>query len=390
MISTNLSPLGISWSVRLADTPFSERAIQRIKVSFSENQHDVAYLELVGVPSSYISDYVEKPIQVKVSISGGKSFSFHGYVSHVEGKSSTIEGTVNNNPFQILTMVCIGSSHVLREKNTMAWNNVTLLDIVSEIAKEYRMGYSVPKDSYVFKRLVQTEESLWMLLTRACDQLGYYVTICNSHIHVWDKDKVLGRQPSYTTLRGIKVKKSDYSPLPGDVISIESTIGTPDVSNQIGDKTVTYLDENGKIVSVDASQLDTIVSFGEPKPGRFDNKLSTSVDSFEKATRYIKSRIKKTYPHTADAVVYGDPSVQPGGVVRVDGYGGAFDGFWYVSSVSHELLTNSLTTYLKLEKDGNYDNIPKIPKVQQYVQPPMPILIKDKWVFRTEYVNVYN
>ena len=92
----------------------------------------------------------------------------------------------------------------------------------------------------------------------------------------------------------------------------------------------------------------------------------------------------------ADALVFGDPSIVPGGVVKIEGYGGDFDGYWYVNSVTHTLSTDVLTSFLKLEKDGTYDILPKFPVVQRYLKTPLPILIKDKWVMKSEYVNVYN
>lgn len=390
MITTNLSPLGISWSMRIGSAPFASKNIQKINVSFSQNQHDVAIVELVGVPSNYISEYIEKPVHIYISIKGGKATNFYGYVSHAEARSVTHEGTVNNSPFQIIRMVCFGSSHVLRSTNTLSWDNITLETLVSEIAREYRLGYSIPRDNYVFKRLVQTEESLWRLLVKTCEQLGYNITMTNSHIHIWDIDKSLARQTSYTILRSVQVKRGDYNPYPGDIVSIESTVGTPDVAKQSGDKLLSYVDEHGKVISVDAFQLTQNDSLGTPTASRFDNKLVVNVDSFEKATRYIQSKIKASYSQFADAVVYGDPSISPGGIVRVDGYGGDFDGFWYVMAASHELMTDTLLTTLRLIKKGSYSVLPKFPTVQRYLNPPMPVLIKDKWVMQTEYVNVYN
>ena len=390
MITTNLSPLGITWGIAIDGVPFNKQNVQRIQTSFASNQHDYLVVELVGIPSSYVSNYVDKPIVVYVRINGGKSYNFYGYITQIEGTSSTNEGTVNGSPFQIIKLICLGSSHLLRSNNTLVWENVTLENIVSDIAKDFRLGYSVPTDNYVFKRLVQSEESLWKLLVKACDQLGYEITLTNAHIHIWDRNKSLARQPSYNVLRGVKIKRNNYSPLPGDIVTIETTLGTADVSQQAGDKTVSYIDERGKYVTVDSAQLTTDDGFGIPAESRFYNKLTVSVDSFEKATRYIQSKIKKSYPYTADALVFGDPSIVPGGVVKIEGYGGDFDGYWYVISVTHTLSTDTLMSFLKLEKDGTYEVLPKFPIVQPYKEAPLPILIKNSWVMKSEYVNVYN
>lgn len=260
MITTNLSPLGIVWNIAIDGVPFNKKTVQRVQTSFVENQHDYLSVELVGVPSSYVSSYVDRPITMSVQINGGKSFSFYGYVTQIESVSSTNEGTVNNSPFQIIRLICLGSSHLLRSNNTLVWENVTLENVVSDIANDFRLGYSMPVDTYVFKRLIQSEESLWKLLVKTCNQLGYVITLINSHIHIWDKNKSLARQPSYTILRGIKAKRNNYSPLPGDIVNIETTLGTADVSQQFGDKTVSYIDERGVFVTVDSSQLNGLNS----------------------------------------------------------------------------------------------------------------------------------
>lgn len=388
MIVTNLSPLGITWSASIDNSPFDRQTIQRINMHFTQNQHDIAVLEVVGIPSSYLASYVNKPIKLMVRINGGKTCNFYGYVSHVEGVSSTNEGVVNGSPFQLMKITCIGSSHILRSTNIVVWNKVTLQDIVSSIAKEFRLGYSIPKDKYVFKRVVQSEESLWKLLVKVCNQLGYNISLSNSHIHIWDKEKALARQTSYTVLRGSKVKKTNYLPLPGDIIHIESTLG--DVFQQQTSKSVSYIDEKGLLVTLNSNELNNELTLGTPLASRFTSNVSTSVDSFDKASRLLQSKIKQATPNTAEALVYGDPSITPGGIVKIEGYKGDFDGYWYVNSVSHELFTESLTTRLKLEKHGNYQQLPRFPIVQKYSKPPTPILIKDTWVMRSEYVNVYN
>lgn len=390
MIVTNLSPLGISWNFSIHNSPFDVNTIRKINVMFAENQHDIAYVDVMSVPASYLSNYIGKPMALYISTRGGATCNFYGYVSHVEGLSTTIQGTTNNVPFQQLRLVCIGSSNILRGVKNVVWENVTLKNIVEELAGKYRLGYSVPNDDYTFKRLIQSEESDWQLLVKACRQLAYKITLTNGHIHVWDRAKSPARQPSYSTLRGPLLTKKDYRPQPGDVIQLDATLGTPNVEEQSGGKELAYVDEKGTLVSVTSSQINGNAAFGSPLESIFNNQLVANVDSFEKAARYIKSKISESRPYIADATVYGEPSVQPGGIVYIEGYGGDFNGYWYVQAVSHDLISESLTTNLKLIKDGSFDNLPKFPVVQKYSQPPLPILINDQWSMRSQYVNVYN
>lgn len=390
MISTNLSPLGISWNLSIDKTPFDNTTIQKINIVFTQNQHDIANVDVLGVPPAYLSNCVRRPIAITLSVRGNKICNFYGYVSHVEGTSTTNQGTTNSVPFQKMRIVCIGSSNVLRNVETRVWENVTLQNIVEEIAAEHRLGYSIPTDSYKFKRLVQSEESSWQLLVKACKQLGYEITLTNSHIHVWDKKKAPARQPSYSVLSGTLVQQKDYSPRPGSIIQFDATLGTPSVTEQSGNKEVSYIDEKGTLVSVTSSQIDGNAAFGATVASDFSNQLSANLDSFDKAARYLQSRIRESKPYFAEALVYGEPSVVPGGLVFVDGYGGDFNGYWYVNSVSHELITESYVTTIKLEKDGSFDSLPKFPIVQRYSAPPLPVLINSKWLMKSEYVNVYN
>lgn len=390
MIVTNLSPLGISWDFAIHNSPFDLNTIQKISVMFAENQHDVAYIDVLSVPASYLANYINKPMSLSLSIRGGNGCNFYGYVSHVEGTSTTNQGTTNNVPFQNLRLVCIGSSNILRGLKTIVWENVTLENIVEEIASKHRLGYSIPKSDYVFKRLVQAEESHWQLLVKACRQLAYEVTLTNSHIHIWERKKAPARQPSYSILRGPLSQKKDYTPKPGDIIQFDATLGTPNVAEQSGGKEITYVDEKGVLVSVTSSQINGGAVFGSPIESTLNTQFAANVDSFDKAAKYLESRIRESRPYIAEAVVYGEPSVRPGGLVFIEGYGGDFNGYWYVQSVSHDLVSESLTSTLKLMKDGSFDNLPKFPVVQRYTEPPLPILINNKWLMRSQYVNVYN
>ena len=72
MITTNLSPLGITWNIAIDGVPFNKQTVQRVLTSFVENQHDYMVVELVGVPSSYVSTYVDRPITAFVKIRGGQ------------------------------------------------------------------------------------------------------------------------------------------------------------------------------------------------------------------------------------------------------------------------------------------------------------------------------
>lgn len=390
MITTGLSPLGISWSFLIDNVSFDRNKVQRINVSYVDAQHDLATIEVVGIPTDYLMSYIDRPMFLSMNLKGGQACYFYGYVSHIEAMSNTNEGLVNSTPFQLVKLTCFGTSYSLRFNKTKVWNNVKLSDIVSSIAQTSRFGYSIPNNSYTFKRIVQSEESSWKFLNKVSNHLGYTVTLSNGHIHIWDKTKSAARQTSYNELVGSKVLLKNPKPQPGAIISFNPLLGSTTPYGNTDNTSISYMDNQGVLVKVTKNDLGLLSSFGQNNTNNNTNSLSVNVNSFDVARSVLIARENQNYPHACEVTIMGDPSIKLGGLVKIVGYEGNFDGFWYVDKVSHELYSESLTTYLRLTKDGNSKKLPKFPVVQQYKEPQQPILINNLWVFKSEYTNVYN
>lgn len=390
MISTNLSPLGITWECAIDNVPFSRRRLQRISISLVENQHDLATIEVVGVPSNYLMSYIDRPVYLKIEILGKRICRFYGYVSRIDAESSTNEGLVNNSPFQSVKIVCLGTSYLTMSKQNAVWENVSLTDIISEISSTYRYGYSVPNNKHRFKRLVQSETSVWQFLVKTVGSLGYSVNISNSYVHVWDSRVAAARQTSYSELTGTKVKKLNYKPTPGSIISFKPTFNTLSVNGSGTHKVISYIDNLGKVSTVSLADLELPDALGVYSTSRFTDMVSTNVATFDSAKQALIAGSNRAQLNTCETTVYGDPSITPGGVVKVSGYSSNFDGFWYVQSVTHELVTDNLLTHLGLSKNASSTKLPKFPNVQRATSPPLPILLNNKWALPREYANVYN
>ena len=390
MITTNLSPLGIQWSLSIDNAPVASHTIQKISMSFTENQHDMAIVEMVGVPSEFVLSYVDKPIVLNLSVLGNRECTMYGYVSHVEAVSHTHEGLVNGSAFQLLKVICFGSSYILRSKQTKVWNDVTLKDIVSAIANKNKIGYSIPINTYRFKRLVQTESSSWQFIVNTAKQLGYSTTLSNNHLHIWDKRTASARQPSYAILEGTKITRKKYNPRPGVIVTFNPLIGNNTPVGNMNDISISYMDELGNISKVSNTDIDLTAGFGTTEQTRFSDELAVSAISFENAKNLLSAKKNYNHAYNCEATVLGDPSIKVGGIVQVLGYDDNFEGYWYVQSVSHELFSETLLTHLKLTKDGNNNDMPKFPSVQKYSDIPSPVLIDNKWSMKTEYANVYN
>jgi hypothetical protein len=185
--------------------------------------------------------------------------------------------------------------------------------------------------------------------------------------------------------------KGDYRPIPGTIIYFEPVIGSSTPKSENVNNIVHFIDEQGVTSTIQNNDLDTASGFGKPLPIDSDDELAVNASSFEVAERIVQSIQKeKAFTYYCQATILSDPSIVPGGVVKVEGYGNNFDGFWYVNSVTHSLASESMLSTLSLSKSSADTTYDYFPIVAQYQKPPQTILINNAWVSQTEFSNVYN
>ena len=390
MITTGISPLGINWNVIVNNSPVDARHINRVTIDYAENTHDIATVDFVGTPSVIIADYLDKPVAISMVVGGGINQSFFGYIKNIDAASVTSIGLIDSSPFQVMRAICFGASYFLKETNNRIWNNVTLFDIVQQIANPYRMSYSVPNDSFKFARIVQNKNTNWEFLVKVCNQLGYRVSCHGTHIHVWDPLKALAHQPSYTIIRGLLGKNKNYTPSPGDIIKFEPVIGTHTISGANTTNSVGYVTPEGTVGTVSNYDLPLSETYINDNPIQTNQTLSINAQSFEMAQRIVTAeKLNQSFSYHAHVEIMSDPSIVPGGIVKVEGYGNNFDGYWYVNKVVHELVSESMLSNISISKNTPDDNFDKFPKVKKYKFAPEPILLNNRWVAQTEYADVY-
>ena len=391
MITTSLNPLGISWNVSINNVPVALTDIQKVVIDYQENNHDIAFIEFIGVKSTIIGSYLDKPVIISLVINGGAYQTFYGYIKNIEGNSTTYLGTVNFSPFQTLRATCFGASYVLRKKQNKVWNNVTLKDIVNDIAESNRFSYDVPNDTFVFTRLMQSNKSTWKFLVDIAKQLNYAVSCHGTNIHIWNPLKALGRQTTYTSLEGFDKSKKTYKPSPGTIIKFVPTIGNSTTEETRTEVSAHVLDSSGSISTINSENIEYSAGFGQNLDTQYTNELALNLPSIELAQRIAQAKKEsKGFTYHAIVDIVTDPNIVPGSIVKVQGYGLYFDGFWYVKTVRHELQSESLISVLSLIKDSNSYEVTILPNIQKYTKIENTALINDMWVAQTESFNVYN
>jgi hypothetical protein len=386
MITSSDSQLELKFEVIIHDGLLDFTSIQRVNIELSENMHDLATLDIAGIPPEYLTTYIDLPVAIKLTVARTHSCIFKGYITYLEPESINKNGLVNKSPFQTTRMYCIGTSYVMRNRRTDVWNNVTLSQIVRTLADRYNLTASVPNDPYVFPRLVQSGESDWSLLRKACEYLGYRVSMRTTHIDIWDPFTTLSRYGT-APLYAMAGNRGILNAEPGQVISFNASVGavTPE-SAKVPDTIHALVDNEVVTISKDIS-----TGYGNPVQSIFEDEVPANAMSIPMANAVLQGRSRFKFPYTAHLTVVGNPSIQPGMLIQLGTYNSSVDGLWIVKSARHEAFRGSSMTYLTVEKDSEFSSI--IDPLEK-VFPSIPIpesVIKDfRWISTRELVNVYS
>jgi hypothetical protein len=363
-------------------------SITSVSVDITENNHDMAVITFAGLIPKAITEYVGAPVYISVATSPSQICSFYGYVAYTAPEAYTRRGLVNNSPFQSARVVCFGASYDMKAQKNKAWNSVSLLDVVSTLADTYKYSYSIPEDSFVWPRIIQTKQSDWSLLEYAVDSLGYDMTVNGTHIHIYDSYKAISRKLPYVELKTVRGAEGSPQYVPGAIMEFDGTFGdvTPDGSSN--NYKLTGLDNFGKIVNTD--DIKEWSEFGEKVESRFTHELTYNTNSVEMLNRISKSIHKKYYPYNANVTVTGTVDALPGSVTKVDNYASQFDGYWVVKKVKHLVTRSNFVTELKIATDSTNISPPVVSAGSAYQEPPTPKLSTDsRWESSREYKNVY-
>lgn len=389
MIFTNTSQLSPTFKMTVDGVPIDYLQLQRVNLELNENMHDVAVLEFTGLDPETIHLFIESAITFSIELPDRTPSYFHGYIIYIEPTSVSSDGTVDGSPFQVTRVYCFGASYRMKGLNSRVWENMTLANIATSLAEKHLFSVSVPVDNYTFPRLVQSGQSDWSFLVDSAVRLGYNVSLHGTHIHIWDSYKALTRKISYSPLYTLRGLKGNASPYPGQILSFEGRIGNVTTDGARSVDTIHTLTKEGEVLSVSNQLSAEFSGMGAPVLRKFSNTLNVNSDSFEMSEKLVTGAMRRKFPMTASVTVSADPSISPGGVVRVNEFNAKFDGYWYVRGVRHELFQTNMLTHLSLAKDSLNEVITTPLHVSEFVSPPNPAFVDGSWVSERGFVNVY-
>lgn len=389
MIFKTASPISPDVTVAIDSMPVDYLSLHRISIEEHENQHTLMVLDFGGLPPENITDFIERPIRVTIDYPNLDGVDFFGYIMFLEPSSTTNFGLVNDSPFQMTRVYCMGASYLMKSKKSKSWENVTISDIATTIADEYKFSVSVPLDTYRFPRLVQAGQSDWEFLVETIQQLGYSMNVTGTHLHIWDPFKALSRSLSFAVLKTINGLAGDVSPSIGQVLRFEARFGAVTTTASRTPDTIHVLDSGGNIITVSSSLTDEVSGLGDSLKSQFTDTLVKNATSFEMAKRLVSGNLRKKFSVSATVDITGNPTIRSGGIIKLDKYDSKLDGFWYVKGAKHTVTKSELISVLDIVTDGTTNLNPTINSTNTFKNPPTPTLLRNHWVSETHYVNIY-
>jgi len=385
MITSGASSLDIQFQVIVNGMYLDYASVKQVNIELQENMHNLAILEVGGIPPQNLTDFIDLPISIKVSVGQIREYSFFGYITYLEPESVNKNGLIDKSPFQITRIHCLGSSYPMRSRKNRSWESKTLAQIATEIAQDYSLTLSVPQNNYVFPRLVQSEKSDWELLTYAANYLGYQVLMRGVHIDIWDPFATFSRTGS-TTLYAMSGNKGKLNSSPGQILKFHGVIGAITPSSAKTSGTMHALIGN-QIVT---KSNNDATGYGQTVKSIFQDEISGNAHSVEMLEASLKGRSRHNLPYIAHVDIVGDPAIEPGMSVEVNKYDSGLDGLWIVQAVRHEISRGIAMSYLTLAKDSNDIGIVN----SQVTASPMPnltepVLKANRWMTGREMIHVY-
>lgn len=381
MITSGGSPLDLKFNVALTGATLERTSIQTVSIELAENMHNIATMEVAGIPPQYLTEYLNLPITISVAVGSQSSYTFYGYVYSLEPVSKNKDGLVNKSPFQTTRVVCFGATYSMRGKRTRSWENYTLAQIAKELADKYSFSVSVPNDPFVFSRFVQAEKSDWQTLVEAANYLGYRVWSTGTNIDIWDPYSALSRigsRPMYA----MSGNQGALNARAGQVLKFTAQVGS---AVKTADTIHALVDNDIFTLSFNESS-----GYGRTIQSPYQDEVAENAVSVDMAEAALKGRNRNKMSITANVEVVSDPSIRPGMVISLQKYDSGIDGFWIVKSARHEMFRGSAMSYVELMRDSVITETVN-PTVVTSPPPeaPEPRLINNRWRTSTEQIHIY-
>ena len=327
---------GTTFEVSFPDFPNFNAAPQFFRLHQEAGKQDVVE---ISYPAFYQFYYKALKTGVPFKIVWRTENAKGEFFGYVYDASMTTQATLKRN----ITIRGVGSSFVMKEGGSKIWKNKTAPEIVSEIAKKFKLKPVVTQHSVRFSQQSLVGHTYWEKVQELAQRIGYVAQVVGTELHFHPMDKMIDQFS-----RSIPVLSySDGDVNAGGVYEAQTLdVFKPTIGDHIEtgghtrkDKTISGINPTtGKMYSHTASPN---------KVGK--NVRATTKDSLFK--QIIPTRVAETpavaksmaeafaqlsrFSIHADGAGQGDPRISPYKTIEINGTGDTSDGFWIVTKAVH-------------------------------------------------------
>ena len=346
-------------------------SIRKLELHLEENNHDALVIQFAGLSPKVMISMINRPVRLTWKF-GSASHEFAGYVLSVNPVSVTKQGLVNGSPFQTADVICLGASSSLRGKKSRVWENVSLPNVVAELANTYRFTFSIPNDYTVVPRLVQASESDWEMLVRLATTLGYCINMHGTHLMIWDRTRYLSRGASYGEVISAKESAGRTSDTPGSLIELDAQYELPSSAVSSG------VDTAGQYTGT-IGPFNNNTGAGKEEDHLFNDELSMNITSSSTGSAFVRAKNITSRPFTMKVNCLGLTGCLPGGVIRMDTMGTDADGLWCVVSVKQIAVTDRFVSEMVITRESTNLSPTILPPSQVFARVPIPVIRNSRW-----------
>lgn len=263
----------------------------------------------------------------------------------------TVTGDSNGDKISIKGLAA-PKTQALRTKNTTAFEEQSLSEIVQKIAAKHGLQVEGEIEDLKFQRITQNGERDLEFLKRLADDYGHYFTVKGNNLVFTSRDGLRAREPVF------KVDRI------ADVGQLLKSYDLSFADHKAAKKAEVKFEHPRRkaLVGAEASSADdlgVVTSSGDVM------KLNVRVEDEEQAKRIAKSRLdqKNAQKVTGTLDLVGTPTAVAGSVIVLKNFG-LFDGRYLIVESEHKSERSGYSTSIQIERatDKNIQDGKKIKK----------------------------
>lgn len=327
---------GTSTRVDFPTLPSLTAQPRKIDLIQKQYKHDLLLLEFSSESTTWFES-LKTGVPVKFAWTQDTTTKYWiGYVSSV----SKVNAPQRTN---VMTVMCVGSTFVLKERVTRVFSNSTVPDAVAKIATEFGFTVKVDQHPQVFEQLAITGNSYWEWICEQARRIGYGIVVDGMNMFFRPIDKLinmgfsnapvlsLGNAGAPFNTNFMDRTLDEFKVIQGDNVETENNYRTVKNVGGIDPLTGQVLLSSSSPDKVGDALRSSIspVLFSEYRTDRVINDAIAALEAAKAAAQLSRFTIP------ASIKAQGDPRIRPFGPTYIAGTGNLTDGFWIVKEATH-------------------------------------------------------